>query len=443
MTERDEPQQVELRRSLNRFDATMIVMGTIIGIGIFFTPSRVAGAVGSPWIALLAWGLGGVIAFCGASTYAALGQTLPHTGGPYVYLREGLGRFPAFLYGYIVLTAIMTGAVAVIGVVFVDYLAWFFDMGAVTKLVVAAAVILGLTVVNVVGVVWGSRVQNVFTVLKIASLLGLVVVGLWKGGTSFDVVATRAADAPGPLTGFVSALVGVLFSFGGWQNLTNVAGEMKDPDRDLPRAILVGVVGVATVYLLANVAYLRLLPIDALVASNVPAAAALEQAIGPRAGDVTALLILCSAFGILNGLTLAGPRIYYAMAKDGLLPRAFGRVHATFRTPVAAIVAQGAIATALLVVFGGEVGPLTDYVVFADWLFFTLTALSLFALVAKGRTSVRALGYPIVPGLFALLSAAVTVGILIAQWENASKGLAILGVGAALYFLFGRRRAAQ
>src|SRR5690606_9371187 len=140
-----------------------------------------------------------------------------------------------------------------------------------------------------------------------------------------------------------------------WQNLTNVAGELKEPDRDLVPAILVGVIGVATVYVLANVAYLRLLPIDALVASNVPAAAALERAIGPRAGDVTALLILCSAFGILNGLTLAGPRIYYAMAKDGLLPRFFGRVHASFRTPAPAIVAQGVIAIALLLSFGGDV----------------------------------------------------------------------------------------
>ncbi len=434
---------MELRRTLNRFDATMIVMGTIIGIGIFFTPSRVAGAVGSPWIALLAWTVGGVIALCGAATYAALGRTLPETGGPYVYLREGLGRFPAFLYGYIVLTAIMTGAVAVIGVVFVDHVAWFFAMGETTRLLVAAAVILGLTAVNVAGVVWGSRIQNAFTVLKIVSLLGLVAAGVFKGGASFDVAATRVEDAPGPIVGFVSALVGVLFSFGGWQNLTNVAGEMKDPDRDLPRAILVGVLGVATVYVLANVAYLRLLPIDELVRSSVPAAAALEQAIGPRAGDVTALLILCSAFGILNGLTLAGPRIYYAMAKDGLLPRAFGRVHASFHTPAAAIVAQGGIAVALLVVFGGEVGPLTDYVVFADWLFFTLNAVALFALVAKGRETARGLGHPVVPGLFGLLSAAVTVGILVAQWENASKGLVILGVGALLYAAFGRRRDAR
>ncbi len=437
MTDRPAPR---LERSLTLFDGTMIVMGTIIGIGIFFTPSRVAGATGSHGLSLLAWGVGALIALAGGCTYAALGAALPQTGGPYVYLRAGCGRLVAFLYGWMLLTAIVSGAIAVIGLVFADHLARFFPLEGAAKSCVAAATIVLLTVVNVLGVRWGSRVQNLFTLLKVASLLLLVGAGLWRGREPLTLGVSVAPEASSLAAGFVSAMVGVLFSFGGWQNLCNVGGELKRPERDLPRAILIGVLGVAAVYLLANFAYLRLLPIEELRSSAVPAAAALERAIGARAGDVTALLILCSAFGILNGLLLSAPRVYYAMAEDRLLFRPFGAVSSRFRTPAFAILVQGGAAA--LLVFWGSVFDLLDYVVFADWLFFTLNALALFVIVRKLKPAVLrggAFGYPWAPALFGLLGAAMTVGTLIAQWRNAGRGVAILAVGVLVYALFLRR----
>ncbi|MBI4878816.1 MAG: amino acid permease [Planctomycetes bacterium] len=435
-----DPARPRLERTLTLFDGTMIVMGTIIGIGVFFTPSRVAGATGSHGLSLLAWTLGALIALAGGCTYAALGAALPRTGGPYVYLREGCGRLVAFLYGWMLLAAIVSGAIAVIGLVFADHLARFFPLGGAGRSCVAAATIVLLTAVNVLGVRWGSRVQNLFTLLKIASLLLLVAAGLWRGSEPLSLRVTAEPQASSLAAGFISAMVGVLFSFGGWQNLCNVAGELKRPERDLPRAILIGVLGVAAVYLLANFAYLRLLPIEELRASAAPAAAALERAIGERAGDVTALLTLCSAFGILNGLLLSAPRVYYAMAEDGLLFRPFGAVSCRFRTPATAILVQGGAAA--LLVFWGSVFDLLDYVVFADWLFFTLNALALFVIVRRSRPAALqrgAFGYPWAPALFGLLGAAVTAGTLIVQWRSAGRGVAILAAGALVYAMFLRR----
>jgi len=412
----------------------MIVIGTIIGIGIFFTPSRVARYGGSPLLSLAAWTLGGLIALAGGYTYAALGVAHPKTGGPYIYLREGLGRLPAFLYGWMLLMAIVSGAIAVIGLIFVDHLARFFPMGETARAFLAAGLIIGLTVVNLIGVQWGSRVQNLFTLLKIASLLFLIAAGLWRGS---EPLLTEAVRPEGVTLagGFVSAMVGVLFAFGGWQNLSTVAGELKRPEQDLPKAIGLGVLTVAVVYLLANLAYLRLLPLEVLAHSKVPAADALSRAVGESAGDLTALLILCSAFGILNGLLLSAPRVYFAMARDGLLPARFGRVHPRFRTPALSICAQSGMAA--LLVFWGSVEALLEYVVFADWLFFSLNALALFLIVQKGgvaRASLRRFGYPVVPLVFGLLATAVTVGISIAEWHNAWRGLLILLAGIAVYF---------
>jgi APA family basic amino acid/polyamine antiporter len=440
----------ELPRTLSRFDATMIVMGTIIGIGIFFTPARVLLVTGNPARALASWGLGGVVALTGAFTFAQLGLLLPHAGGPYVYLREGLGRPVAFLYGWMSLMAIVSGAIAVIGFTFAEHLALLLPDALATegtRRAVAVALVASLTLVNVVGMHWGARVQNVVTVLKVASLLGIIAVGLWKGSEP----ALSAAPLEGAETasrsfaaGVLAGMVGVMFSFGGWQNLNNVAAELKDVRRDLPWAIVAGVVGVAAVYLLANFAMLRLLPADELARSPVPAAAALEHAIGPTAGAVTAALILCSAFGIVNGLLLSFPRVYYAMGRDGLLFASFGRVHRRFRTPAVAVLAQGAIATAML--FVGGYAQLLDYVVFADWVFFFLGGVALFRIrrrLGAAAAALPRLGHPWLPLAFTACALAILVSVLIQQWENARFGLLVLAAGALVYalVLFRGRRA--
>jgi APA family basic amino acid/polyamine antiporter len=232
-----------------------------------------------------------------------------------------------------------------------------------------------------------------------------------------------------------------LFSFGGWQNLSNVAGEMRRPERDLWRAILLGVAFVSIVYLLANLAYLRLLPLDRIAGSSQLAADAVAVACGGAAGDLAAALILCSAFGILNGLILSAPRLYFAAAQDGLLPLAVAAVHGRFRTPHIAVLLQGLVAAGLC--FWGDVFKLLDYVIFADWLFFSLNALALFALARSGelRQRLRPLGYPVAPLLFLMVSVLMTVGVLVQQWENARIGLGILVLGVLLHAVAGRRKA--
>lgn len=429
-----------LPRTLSRFDGAMIAMGTIIGIGIFITPRHVAAAAGSPMLVLGAWLLGSAIALTGAFTYAALGQALPHTGGPYVYLREGLGRLAAFLYGWMALTAIVSGALAVIGLELANYLGQFLAIPVGARPATAAGTILLLTAINVLGVRTGSRTQNALTLAKLAALAGLIAVGLARGTAPIDFEPLPEAAGLPWYTAIVAAMVPVLFSFGGWQNLSNVAGELRDPARDLKPAIVLAVAGVAAVYLLANVAYLRLLPIAELAAAEEPVSTALARAIGPVAGKVAAACILCSALGILNGLMLSTPRIYYAMALDGLMPKPFAVVHPRFRTPIVAILAQGLIAAGLC--FWGNVRALLDYVVFADWLFFLLNALALFALVRRGAlpARIRAFGYPYLPAAFALSGVAMTFGVMILKWANARWGVLLLCIGVIVYVTGVRRR---
>lgn len=431
--------RAELARTLTCFDATMIVMGTIIGVGIFFTPRDAARATGSTGLSLLAWCIGGVIAVVGGSTYAALGRLHPQTGGPYVYLREGFGRLVAFLYGWMALSAIVSGAIAVIGIVFAEHVAYFLPMSPLAKQVVAAGTILGLSAINVVGVRAGASVQNLVMVLKLGALLFLIGAGLWKGThpITFDV---DHAIAPGStLGGLAAAMVAVMFSFGGWQNAANVAGEMKDPERELPKAILLGVAGVLVVYVLASYAFVSLLPLPDLVRSATPAVDALQVAIGDRAGQVVAAAILLSAFGIVNGLLLSTPRIYFAMAQDGLLFRAFGSVHPRFRTPVVAILVQACLSGALC--FWGSVSQLLAYVVFADGLFFALNGYALFAIARKHPGMRPGYGYPWTALLFSALMTVVTIGITIQTWESARVGILLMLAGVAVYavFLRGRR----
>lgn len=421
----------ELSQSLSRFDATMIVVGTIIGIGIFFNPSRVAHDVGSPLAALACWAAGGVIALLGSITYAQLGLILPHAGGPYVFLREGLNRLFAFLYGWICLTAIVSAAGAVIALVFVSYVEVLVgELTAMLRIAVAAGTLAFLAVINVVGVKLGSGVNNLFSVLKIVTL-GALAFAAFSGDQ--PVLTTTGSHAP-TFSGVVSAMVAILFTLGGWQNLTNVAGEMRDAKRDLSVAIRQGVVLVVTVVLVANVSYLHLLPFAQVESTKALYADALGKVWGTAGGKAAALAIACSSFGILCGLMLSVPRIYYAMAKDGLLPRFLASVHPRFQTPVAAIVAQAGIAIAL--VFWNDVGKLTDYCVFADWMFFALNGIALLRLRHLRPDAASLAQKPlerVAPWAFTLIAIAVTGCVMVEHWETARYGLLMMLAGAVVF----------
>src|SRR3954470_23564235 len=384
---------------LGLFSATMMVVGGIIGSGIFLNPAIVAARVGTSELTLASWILGGGVALIGAFVFAELGARRPLAGGGYVYLRDAYGRLPAFLYAWTLLLVIATGAIAAVAVTFATYTAALFGLSAKTGVPLAVAAIVALSAVNYVGVKPGAVTQNVFTVLKLAALALLIAAGLMGP----DAGAPPHPAPTGSLTlALGAALVPVLFAYGGWQQTNFIAEELIEPEKNLPRALIAGVIIVVAVYLLANWAYLRTLGIAGLAQSSAPAADAMTARFGSIGGTIIAAGIAISSFGFLNLVILVSPRVYRAMASDGLFFPSLARLHPTYRTPAAAILFQGV--WAILLTLTGRYGDLLDYVVFGDWIFFGSTAATLFVFRARARRGqetgsvrFRMPGYPLAP----------------------------------------------
>ena len=434
-------------RRLGLFSATMLVVGGIIGSGIFLNPAIVAQRVGSARLTLGVWAGGAVVALLGATIFAELGRRRPEAGGGYAYLRDAFGPLSAFMYGWALLLVISTGAIAAVAMTFAGYATALVGAPPEAHRAVALGAVALLTAVNVVGVAPGALLQNVFTVLKLAALAALVGAGLLGPAG----IAPGAAPPPPPdgaaalVRAVGTALVPVLFAFGGWQQTNFVAEELEAPERTLPRALAFGVAIVVVVYLLANVAYLRQLGPTGLAASAAPAADAMARVAGPPGRTLVAAGIAASTFGFLDLVILVSPRVYQAMARDGLFFAAFARLHPRFRTPVAALLAQGAWAAALLIV--GSYGQLLDYVTFADWIFFGLTAATLVVLrrrdAAAGEGDGRGFRAPLYPwsvAAFVLAAAFVVAGAVASNPANALRGTLILALGVPA-FAFWRRRA--
>jgi basic amino acid/polyamine antiporter, APA family len=428
-------------RRLGLFSATMAVIGGIIGGGIFRTPAVVAERVGSPELVLAAWAAGGVVALIGAFCFAELGQRRPRAGGGYVYLRETWGPLPAFLYGWALLLVIAGGAIAAVAVTFADYTLALTGLPPRLTLPVAIGAILFLSAVNYVGVAPGALVQNFFTVLKLAALASLIAAGLAAG------LPETAAPAPPPSapTAFGAALVPILFTYGGWQQTNFIAEELVEPERNLPRALVLGVAAVVFVYLLANLAYLRVLGAAGLAASSAPAADVMRALFGPAGGTLIAAGIAASTFGFLNLVILVTPRVFQAMAADGVFFPRLARLHRVHRTPAAAIVVQAAWASVLAL--SGSFGQLVDYVAFADWIFFGLTAAGLFVYRARDRRTgaepprgaFRTPGYPWTPALFVAAAVFVVASSVAANPRNAAIGSGLLALGVPVYWYWSRR----
>ncbi|MBK6422993.1 MAG: amino acid permease [Gemmatimonadetes bacterium] len=431
---------VSYRRTLGLFSGTMAVVGGIIGSGIFINPAIVAQRVGTAPLTLGIWILGGGIALIGAFCFGELGQRRPQAGGSYVYLREGLGALPAFLYAWALLLVMATGAIAAVAVTFASYAVPLLGLPPGWGRPLAAAAIAALTCINYLGIRPGAFTTNIFTVLKLVALGFLIAVGVaWAA----PAAAAPAPPAPAhPAVAIAAALVPVLFAYGGWQQTNFIAEEIIDPLRNLPRALVLGVVIVVAVYLLANVAYLRMLGPAGLAASAAPAADAMRAALGPAGALVISLGITASTFGFLNLVIMVSPRVYRTLAADGLFFPAFAALHPTHRTPGTAILFQGLWAELLL--FTGRYGQLLDYVVFCDWIFFGLCVVALFAIrrrdAAAGRTAAfRVPGWPVTPLLFIAASLYVVGGSIISNPRNALLGTAILLLGIPV-FLFWKRR---
>lgn len=441
---------VTYRRSLGLFSGTMLVIGGIIGSGIFLNPAIVAQRVGTAGLTMLAWGLGAVVALIGAFIFAELGQRRPKAGGGYVYLRDAFGPVYAFLYPWTLFLMTATGAIAAVAVTFSVYAGALLGIPAEMEKPLAGAAIALLTGINIVGIRPGAWTQNVFTVLKLAAIAVLVFAGLALGPIHPHLcdTCTAATAAPASLGAGIlamgAALVPVLFAFGGWQQTNFVAEELRDPEKNLPRALVLGVIAVVVVYLTVNLAYLRALGADGLAASTAPAAETMEVYLGAAGRTLITAGIVISTFGFLNLVILVTPRVYQATAADGLFFEGFSRLHPTFRTPVIALVAQGVWAIILL--YSGTYGQLLDYVVFADWIFFGSNAVALFVLrrqdVAAGRDAAVTVRTPLHPwstAVFILASVYVLVGTITSNPGNALIGGAFLAIGVPVC-LFWRDR---
>ncbi|MDF2771103.1 MAG: steT [Geminicoccaceae bacterium] len=426
------------------FSAALLVVGGIIGSGIFFTAAETARALPTAGLVFLVWAVGGIVALAGALTYAELGAMMPDAGGAYVYIRDGFGKLPAFLYGWMALLSIGTGALAAVALGFAGYAGRFVDIAPFGGQVgVAAATILLLTATNYFGIKPGAIVQNVLAVAKIAALAALILGGLVLWTTLGAPVAVP--DAPPPreslAAGLATAFVAVLFTIGGWQQMNMVAGEIRDPARTIPRALTLGIGIVITCYLGANAVYLRALGRDGLAASTAVAADTATRLVGSAGGTFITIAAMLSILGFVNVVILATPRIFFAMAKDGVFLEAAARVHPRFGSPHISVLIMGGWAIALLLLTRGEIGALLSGVVFADWIFFGLGAASVFAL-RRSRPDAprpyRAWGYPVVPGFFVVAAVFGIVSAYVAAPRTSLLGTAILAAGVVVYYVRAR-----
>jgi len=434
-------------RRLGLFSGTMAVVGGIIGGGIFRTPATVAERLQSPSLVLVAWIIGGIVALIGAFCFGELGQRRPRAGGSYVYLRETFGPLPAFLYGWTLVLVIATGAIAAVAVTFADYTLSLFGLPHTYSVALAIAAIVFHTAINYVGVRPAAITQNIFTMLKLVALVILIVVGVFAVTPTVPDRPLPSFTVASPVAAIGAALVPILFTYGGWQQTNFIAEEIVEPERNLPRALVYGVAIVVAVYLLTNVAYLRVLGVNRLAASTAPAADTMTTLLGPAGGKLIAAGIAVSTFGFLNLVILVTPRVLQAMAADGVFFKRFALLHPTYQTPTMAIVALAVLAVALTLT--GTFGQLVDYVTFGDWIFFGLCVAGLFVYRARERSAstpapgsplpapvFRVPGYPITPALFVIAAAYVVISAIASNPKNAAigAGLIALGVPAFLYW---------
>ncbi|HZA38129.1 MAG TPA: amino acid permease, partial [Candidatus Baltobacteraceae bacterium] len=433
------------RRQLRLFDATMIVMGGIVGAGIFANPSEVAHRVHTPFLILGVWVLGGFIAMCGAFIWAELATRLPGTGGQYLYLREAYHPSVAFVYGWGLLLVTQTGGMAAVAVIFSSY------FRALTGVVwndsaIAAVVLLILTGINCLGARAGSNVQSTLMLLKIAALAALVILGFAFGGGSLKSGPLLAQPISlGLLKDIGSAMVPIAFAYGGWQTATFVAGEMRDARRDLSRGLLMGVAAVVGLYLAVNLACLCVLGPAGLDATTTPASDVMRIALGERGAQWIAAGIAVSTLGFLSQSMLTAPRVYYAMARDGLFFRSVGKLSRHSRAPVVAIILQGVAAT--VIACSGTYGEILNFEVTVDFIFFGMTAASLFILrrrqIGSDAVIYRVPGHPFTTILFVLSCAGIVGSAIVASPANSAIALGIMLAGLPVYYYWSRFRRAR
>jgi len=470
-----QPQRVEFVRAISRLDATALVVGSMIGSGIFIVSADILRQGHSPGLLLTVWLLSGLVTLLGALSYGELAAMFPKAGGNYIYLREGISPLFGYLYGWTLFVVIQTGTIAAVAVAFARFTSVLIpsltpdvflgttikfpdpigtiQLGLSWQRVFAIASILLLTWINVRGVRTAAFIQTTLTAVKTAALAGLILLGFTIGRNAEAIAANFGANfwAGGGLSLTVlpvvgAAMVGSLFSMDAWNNVGFASGELKNPEKDLPFAMAAGVLTVTTLYVLANVAYLVVLPADAI--AHAPqdrvGTAAMQAMLGSPGLYVMAVAIMISTFGCNNGLILSGARVYYAMAQDNLFFKSAANLHPTFRTPALALIVQ-AIWTCVLCL-SGTYGQLLNFVIFAAVVFYAVTAVGLFRLRQRRPDiprPVKAPGYPVLPALYVVLTGLIAIDLLVqpATRTYAMLGLALVLLGVPVYF--GWRRFAQ
>lgn len=430
-----------LLRRLGLFDATMIVMGGIIGSGIFRNPSSVARIVHTPELILGAWIAGGVIALLGAFIYAELAARRPAVGGQYAYLREAYNPVIAFLFGWTLFLISDTGGMAAVAMVFGHYYIELTGVG-IPDWSIAVAVITILTIINCLGVRAGGTVQNIFMVIKIFAILMLIGFGLKAIGIagSTSAAATDPTGSFDLLSTFGAALVPVMFAYGGWQTANFIAGEIREPEKNLPKGLLIGVIGVIALYFSVNYICVSALGPEGLAATNTPASAVMQIVLGELGAKIIAIGIALSAIGFLSQCILVAPRVYFAMADDGLFFKKMAWIHPRTHVPVYAIVAQGIIA--IIIVLSGKYEEILSYVVWNDFCFFGLTASCIFIFRRRALqthtdiTAHKMPGHPWTTSLFIIVAIFIVVNTFLTNTTQAMIGLIITLAGVPVYYLW-------
>lgn len=436
-------QTATLERTLGLRDLILLIIGTVIGSGIFIVPGTVLRQVqGGVGLAMLVWFAGGILSLLGALTYGELAAMNPKAGGIYIYIRDCFSSLPAFLYGWTLFLVISSGSIATLAVAFSAYLGEIVPLTPALSKLIAVAMIVIVTVINVLGTRESANVQNWTTAIKVAAILIMSAALLWLGRGLRGVGLTLwpAGDGASLATGFGLAMIGVLWAYEGWQYVTFSAGETVNAQRNFPRALLIGSTALIGIYLLANVAYLAALGPTKASQTNSIAATAVTAVAGPGPSKFVALAILISIFSAANGIVLTAPRVYYAMARDGLFFHRLAEVHPRFRTPAFAVLAGSTWAAVLAAT--GTFEQLLTYVVFSGWLFYALGAACIF--VYRRRASevavpYRVPGYPWTPLLFILSAAALVINTIATQPVRAAVGLGVVVLGTPVYFIWRSR----
>jgi basic amino acid/polyamine antiporter, APA family len=438
-----DPNEVPLARRLGLFDATMIVMGGIIGAGIFVNPAVVARSVHTPLLVLGAWLIGGMIALIGAFVYAELAALRPRVGGQYAYLRDAYHPVVAFLYGWTLLLVVQTGGMAGAAIIFGRYFCELSGL-SISEQVIATLALATLTAINCLGVRAGSNVQSALMLIKLVAIALLIGVGCF-GPIKNNPAGAELLINSGGFAGLARAMAPVLFAYGGWQTASFVSGEMRNPRRDLPRGLLIGVIGVIVCYVLVSYSCVRVLGVADLARTSVPASEVMRYAFGERGAQVIAGGIAISTLGFLSQSILTAPRVYYAMARDGVFFKGVGYLNPKTRVPMVAIVLQGICAA--VIAFTGKYDQILNYVVAIDVLFFGLTGASLLIFRAQlpkeSEEHLRVPWHPVTTSVFVLACWAISISTVIQFPRNAGIGFGILAVGALVYPLWRSRAQGQ